>query len=61
MRDSITGLEFDPAVPLTGYEPDPVWRTEPVTPFLSDADSEQVFKQPVAPNQKYPTRNPEPA
>lgn len=45
---------FPAGTVLTAYQADPPQRGGPVTPFLTEADSEDIWKPPVAPNQALP-------
>ena len=58
-RDTITGFDLD--TPQTAFTEDPPARTDDVTPFLAEENSERVYRPPVAPFQDFPTRRPEPA
>lgn len=57
-RDTITGLNVGVQ---SAVEQDPPPRTDPITAFMDDEHSQGVFRQVVAPNQNYPTRDVRPA
>jgi hypothetical protein len=61
VKDNPTGLETDSDVALPGYVPDPPSRVAPITPYLTDENSDGIYKPPLAPDQDYPTTDPRPA
>lgn len=50
--DSASG--FPKGTVLTPYQGDPPERRAPVTPFLTEANSQDIYKAPVAPGQDLP-------
>jgi hypothetical protein len=50
--DDATG--FPPGTILTPFQADPPQRVAPLTPFQTEANSEDIWKPPVCPNQALP-------